>query len=109
MKKYCKIVLEDNKFCSLQNSNKNMKVSKIFGGFRGLNHSSYHSSEDTFHQAIFPKLYCCGDKMETMHSQSERKFDLREKASGVKDCTVIQPRNHKFMSLFLGFIVKISE
>ena len=39
-----------------QNSTKNMKLSAIFGRFRGLNDLSYKISEATFQPAIFPEL-----------------------------------------------------
>ena len=34
-------------------SNKKMKLSTIVGGFRGLNNSSYHISEDLFDSQLF--------------------------------------------------------
>ena len=32
----------------LQKSTKNIKLPTISGGFRGLNHSTFHGSEETF-------------------------------------------------------------
>ena len=45
--KLCKLTWEDNQKI-LQKSNKSMKLSKIFGGFRGLNHLPYHTWANIF-------------------------------------------------------------
>ena len=42
---------------------------------------------------------CCGDKMETKHSQFERKFDLREKASGTLYAKILQVEGDNHLKL----------
>ena len=53
-KKKCMRGASENTRKNKAKSNKNMKLSPIFGGFRGLKDSSYQIYEATFQQAIFP-------------------------------------------------------
>ena len=53
-----------------------MKLSTIFGGFRGLNDSSYQIFEDTFQQLIFPKLNFLFLSQDTGRPRNMNKLEL---------------------------------
>ena len=57
-------------------STKNMKLSTIFGNFRGLNDASYHIFEDTFQLSIFPKLNILFLSQDTGRPRNMTKLDL---------------------------------
>ena len=53
-----------------------MNLSAIFGGFWGLNDSSYLIFEDTFQSSIFPKLYFLFSLQDTRKPKNMNKLEL---------------------------------
>ena len=73
-----------------------MKLITIFGGFRGLNSSSYQISEATFEEAIFPYLlflYCSKDPW----SSRNMNMNLHNKFKSYSDFQSIGPLGRCFL------------